>query len=270
MLIVDHEMQQNAEMSAEKDHPRTIRWLPSLLLLAAALVVRRCCSRYYPPPVLPSVVVVTGRYPIMRLIHTKGQVHQCGLSSPLVAGASSGIGRHAAVHLADQGFTVLAGVRKQADAESLKEEGLSDLHPIILDVTKDEDIRSAVRQAQSYGLPVVGLINNAGVGYPMPVELVKMERVRDVFEVNVLSLVALVKAFTPLLRASKGRIINLGSVTGTLAAQSDGIYAASKHAVEGLTDAMRLELRKWDISVSLIIPGQVSRQTSLALLPLCI
>lgn len=141
--------------------------------------------------------------------------------------------------------------------ELRSKENLPTLHPILLDVTNAEHITSAVRMVEDSGLPLAGIVNNAGLGYPLPIELADMDRVRDVYEVNVFGVMAMVKAFGPQLRRWKGRVVNVGSVTGTLAAQSDGVYASSKHAVEGLTDALRLELGAWDISVSLIIPGQV-------------
>lgn len=151
-------------------------------------------------------------------------------------------------------------MRKQEDVVSLRDASLPNLQPVILDVTREANIQAVVAKAVAMGLPVWGLVNNAGLGYPIPVELAELSRVRKVFEVNVMAIIAMTKAFTPLLRKAKGgRIINVGSATGTMATQCDGIYAASKHAVEGLTDTMRLELSAWDMSVSLVVPGQVDR-----------
>lgn len=153
---------------------------------------------------------------------------------------------------------MLAGVRKQADADTLKGAGLPTLLPILLDVTKPADIDAAVSKAKALKLPVWGLVNNAGLGYPIPLEFADMQRVRAVYEVNVLGVVAMTKAFLPLLRAAPhGRVVNVGSATGTMATHCDGVYGSSKHAVEGLTDALRLELSLFDMSVSLVVPGQV-------------
>ena len=176
-----------------------------------------------------------------------------------IPGASTGIGRHAAEYLARLGFTVLAGVRREADMEDLRSAHLPSLHPIMLDVTNASDVRAAVERAEALApLPVWGLVNNAGLGYPIPVELADMEKARKLFEVNVLAVIGMAQAFVPLLRrAPGGRIVNVGSATGTMATQGDGIYASSKHAVEGLTDSMRLELAAWEMSVSLVVPGQV-------------
>jgi len=154
---------------------------------------------------------------------------------------------------------VLAGVRKVADAEALKAAGLPTLLPILLDVTKPADIAVAVAKAKALGLPVWGVVNNAGLGYPIPLEFADMARVRAVYEVNVLGVVAITQAFLPLLRAAPhGRVVNVGSATGTMATHCDGVYGSSKHAVEGLTDALRLELSLFGMSVSLVVPGQVA------------
>ena len=120
---------------------------------------------------------------------------------PRLPGASSGLGRHAAVHLArTHGFTVLAGVRRESDRASLLDPSLPTLIPIVLDVTNPSDIAAAVAAARATGLPVWGLVNNAGLGYPMPLELVDVDKARAVFEVNVLAVIAMVQAFAPLLR----------------------------------------------------------------------
>lgn len=149
-------------------------------------------------------------------------------------------------------------MRKDSDIDNLNSAHIPTLVPLILDVTNDEQVKAAVAKAQSLQLPVWGIVNNAGLGYPIPVELADLERVRKVYEVNVLGILRMTQAFAPLLRAAPhGRVVNVGSATGTMAAQCDGVYASSKHAVEGLTDSLRLELSAWDMSVSLIVPGQV-------------
>ena len=220
-------------------------------------------QRGYPTPPADNkaVVVVSGQFPRpSSLVNPSISEQKHSIHPPLHthhAGASTGIGRHAAEHLAKLGFTVLAGVRRQEDVTALKDPSLPNLRPVILDVTKDSDIQDVVSKVVALGLPLWGVVNNAGLGYPIPIELADLSRVRKVYEVNVIAIIAMTKAFTPLLRKSKGRFVNLGSATGTMATQCDGIYASSKFAVEGLTDTMRLELSAWDISVSLVIPGQV-------------
>lgn len=226
---------------------------------AVHLVLRRPYP--LPPPGNRAIVVVSGMHGWIGVGHSLPlpPSRPPRTRPPSLTGASTGIGRHAAEHLARLGFTVLAGVRREADMAALQSAHLPTLHPIILDVTKPADVQAAVAHAKALApLPVWGLVNNAGLGYPIPMELADRERVRQVYEVNVLAIIDMTKAFAPLLRAAPGgRIVNVGSATGTMAAQCDGIYASSKHAVEGLTDSLRLELSAWDMSVSLLVPGQV-------------
>lgn len=102
------------------------------------------------------------------------------------------------------------------------------LHPILLDVTDQDAIKAAAEFAGSLSLPIVGLVNNAGLGYPFPIELANMDKVRQVMDVNIIGVISMVQVFAPLLRPHHGRIVNVGSATGTLAVPCDGIYAASK------------------------------------------
>lgn len=182
----------------------------------------------------------------------------------LVTGTSSGIGRHSAVALARMGYTVFGTVRKESDAVLLRDVGLKNLEPLILDVAKSEDIEHALNAVTdamaAKSLPFIGLVNNAGVGKELPLEVQSMENIRFVFEVNVFGATALTKAFVPLLRKSSGRIVNIGSVAGLTTALMKGTYAATKHAMEALSDAWRMELQHWGISVSLIEPAYVKSQ----------
>lgn len=182
----------------------------------------------------------------------------------LISGASSGIGRAAAVALAEEGFLVFAGVRKSSDADSIAAEGISSLKPIILDVTDAEQIEIAkttiVEELRRRDVEFVCLVNNAGIGKELPIEVQSLENIRRVFDVNVFGLVALTKAFVPLLRESEGRVINIGSVAGKIVAPMKGTYAATKHALEAINDALRLELAHWGMSVSLVQPAYVKTQ----------
>ena len=101
----------------------------------------------------------------------------------------------------------------------------------------------------------IGLINNAGIGKELPLEVQRIESMQKVFDVNEFGVVSLTQAFVPFLRKSQGRIVNVGSVAGKVVAPMKGTYAASKHALEALNDAMRVELGHWGISVSLIQPA---------------
>ena len=154
---------------------------------------------------------------------------------------------------------MLAGVRRAADGERLAAEFPERLHWLELDVTDTAAIAVAVEQAGSivgsHGL--TGLVNNAGVAIGGPLEFVPAALLRRQFEVNVIGLHAVTAAFLPLIRRGHGRIVNIGSISGKIASPFIGPYTASKHAVEGLTDSLRLELAPEGIHVAVIEPGQV-------------
>jgi short-subunit dehydrogenase len=179
----------------------------------------------------------------------------------LVTGASSGIGKHAALALDALGYIVYAGVRKQADADVLTAERGS-LRPVLVDVAHHDEVTAAAAtiaaDAKAEGFQVVGLVNNAGISHRLPLELEDMARVRQMYDVNVFGLIQTTQAFIPLLRAGGvGRIVNVGSIAGLMPHRGATTYGGTKGAVELITDSLRLELAPWDISVSLIEPGYV-------------
>lgn len=181
--------------------------------------------------------------------------------SVVITGASTGIGEACALRLDRRGFRVFAGVRKQADGDALLRQASDRLMPILIDVTDADSIASAVKAvASALGgeVGLTGLVNNAGIGIGGPLEFLPIPELRKQFEVNVIGLVAVTQAFLPLLRQGHGRIVNMGSIAGKCAAPFMGPYSASKFALEGLTDALRMELLPWDISVSIIEPGIVA------------
>jgi NAD(P)-dependent dehydrogenase (short-subunit alcohol dehydrogenase family) len=177
----------------------------------------------------------------------------------LVTGASSGMGKACALRLAQAGYTVFAGVRKERDAQLLKQEGSSRLIPVILDVTNDHMIAEACQLIrETVGVAgLVGLVNCAGVGVTAPMELVPLEELRRQFEINVIGQVAVIQAFLPLIRVACGRIINVGSVGGKTTIPFGGPLCSSKYAIESITDALRMELRLWGIHVVLVTPGSI-------------
>jgi len=185
-------------------------------------------------------------------VHTTGVV--------VVTGASSGIGEHAVSTLAaTSSLTVFAGVRKQVDADRLSST-YPGIRTVFLDVTSQDSIAAAVHLVRnSTGLPIVGLVNNAGVRSDLPVELQTSEADRLTFEVNVLGLLAVTRAFLPALRetGNGARIVNVGSLAGVIASPGSATYGGSKFAVEGVTDALRREVLPFGISVSLLEPGYV-------------
>ena len=177
----------------------------------------------------------------------------------VVTGASTGIGRAIALHLDSLGLRVFAGVRRHEDGEELRRDASSRLTPLTLDVTKVDDISRAV---QIVGDAVrdsrlAGVVNNAGIAVSGPVEFVPIDSWRQQFEINLFGIVAVSQAFIPLLRESQGRLVSIGSLGGRLAQPMAAPYCASKHALEALSDALRIELRPWGIRVALIQPGAV-------------
>ncbi len=177
-----------------------------------------------------------------------------------ITGASSGIGMACALHLAKLGFHVFGGVRKQQDGELLMQRSAGRIAPLLMDVTNETSIAAAVdnivKAAGHKGL--YGLVNNAGIVVGGPLEFLPLSEIRKQFEVNVLGQIAVTQAVLPLLRSSRGRIVNMGSISGRIASPFIGPYSASKFALEAITDALRVELLPWGISVSIIEPGNVA------------
>jgi NAD(P)-dependent dehydrogenase (short-subunit alcohol dehydrogenase family) len=177
----------------------------------------------------------------------------------VVTGASSGIGEACARRLAAGGFQVFAGVRKDEDAERLRS-SIPGVVPVRLDVAEADSIAAAVREVgDAVGeRGLAGLVNNAGIAVPAPIEFVPMEDFRRQIEVNLIGQVAVTQAFMPQLRAGHGRIVLIGSIGGRVALPLVGGYIASKFALEGLADTLRRELRPWKIEVSIVEPGTIA------------
>ncbi len=182
------------------------------------------------------------------------------MAAILITGAAKGIGRATALHLDKQGFTVLAGVRSTADADSLRQAASSRLHTIQLDITNAEQIATlhdtVAKIVGQNGL--AGLVNNAGIAVAAPLEFVPIDEFRRQIEVNLTSQLAVTQAILPLLRQTKGRIINVSSIGGRIAGPMLGAYHASKFALEALTDSLRQELAPWGIKVVSIEPGAIA------------
>ena len=178
----------------------------------------------------------------------------------VITGASTGIGEACALRIDRLGFRVFAGVRRNEDADALREKASGRLTPVFLDVTVPASIQAAadsVTQAVgSAGL--AGLVNNAGIAVAGPLEFLPVDELRRQLEVNVVGQVAVTQAFLPHLRQARGRIVNMGSIGGRLALPFLGPYAASKFALEALTDALRVELRPWGIEVAIVEPAGVA------------
>jgi len=177
----------------------------------------------------------------------------------VITGASTGIGRSAALHLDRLGHRIIAGVRNPDDGDALRASASERLTPVVLDVTDAEDIALAVQAVDDAlgGGPLDGLVNNAGISLGGPLEFLDINRLRLQLEVNVVGLVAVTQALLPLLRRGPGRIVNIGSIGGRVTSPFMGPYCASKYAVEALSDALRMELGPWGIHVSVVEPGPV-------------
>ncbi len=178
----------------------------------------------------------------------------------VITGASTGIGQACALHLDKLGFRVFAGVRNETDASSLEQDSSDRLTPVYIDITKPDSILKAskIMEAELKTVGLHGLVNNAGIVIAGPLEFVPIDALRSQLEINVIGQVAVTQALLPLLRRSRGRIINMSSVSGRVATPFLGPYAASKFALEALSDSMRLELMPWGIHVSVIEPGPIS------------
>ena len=172
----------------------------------------------------------------------------------VITGTSTGIGAATAIHLAEKGFHVFAGVRRTVDGETLQARTSKPLTPLIMDVTDEQTIcAAAATVAKVVGdRGLAGLVNNAGIAKPAPLEFQPMTDFRTQLEVNLFGPVAMIQAFLPLIRRGGGRIVNVGSIGGMLVLPLNGAYSASKFGLRAISDALRLELRQWNIHVSLI------------------
>jgi NAD(P)-dependent dehydrogenase (short-subunit alcohol dehydrogenase family) len=173
----------------------------------------------------------------------------------VVTGASTGIGRAAAQRMASKGFDVLAGVRKDADAEAIRGERIE---PVIVDVTVPEQVEALT--ATVGDRPRAGLVNNAGVSFAGPLEFFPLDDLRRQFEVNLFAHVAVTQALLEAIRRGRGRIVNTGSVGARTPLPFTAPYAASKAALWATGEALRGELRPWGIHVATVEPGAIATE----------
>jgi NAD(P)-dependent dehydrogenase (short-subunit alcohol dehydrogenase family) len=177
----------------------------------------------------------------------------------VVTGASTGIGAATARELALRGFHVLAGVRRDVDAEALRTDGIE---PHILDIIVEADVVAiADRVARDPAhRPLRALINNAGIPINAPVETLPLAEWRRLFEVNLFGHVAMTQALLPALLRSMGTVVNISSVGGKVAMSTYGPYAASKFALEAVSDSLRREVAEFGVKVVVIEPGAVKTE----------
>ena len=180
--------------------------------------------------------------------------------SVLVTGASSGIGRECALHLAARGFTVFAGIRRPEDGKRLVDAALGHVVPVALDVTDEESLDEATKRVGELieEDSSFSIVNNAGITVAGPLELIGASAMRRQLDVNVIGTVAVIERFLPLVRRRTGRIVIMGSLFGRIALPFVSPYAAAKFALEAITDSLSLELRQWGIRVVLLEPGSIA------------
>lgn len=179
------------------------------------------------------------------------------MSTVLISGASTGIGQACALRLDRAGHSVFAGIRRDEDAKRLKEQASDRLRPVLLDVTDEAQVEAVMKLIGEESGVLHGVVNNAGIARGGPVEYLPLELWREQFEVNVIGQVALTKAALPLLRASKGRVVFIGSIGGKVATALMSPYNASKFAVEAIGESLRHELHPWGIGVAVVEPGAI-------------
>jgi len=183
----------------------------------------------------------------------------CTRSHVVVTGASSGIGRATALHLAAAGHHVYAGVRRPADAPAPPTANSGEITPLLLDVTDPAQIRAAAATVAGHtgNAGLKGLVNNAGIGVFGPLEILPIQQFRRQLEVNVTGQLAVTQALLPLLRRARGRIVLIGSIGTRFTPPFTGPVSASKSAIATMAEALRQELAPWDIHVVLIEPASI-------------
>lgn len=177
----------------------------------------------------------------------------------VVTGASAGMGAATAKELAHRGFHVLAGVRRDADADALRAEGIE---PVILDITMASDVAAIADRVTRDPLhrPLRALVNNAGIAINAPVETLPLVQWRRQFEVNLFGHIAMTQALLPALLISSGTVVNISSVGGKVVLPTYGAYAGSKFALEAVSDALRREVAELGIKVVVVEPGAVKTE----------
>ena len=178
----------------------------------------------------------------------------------LVTGASSGMGRETAIRLAEKGFQVIAAARRMDRLNELANQ-FQGITPKQVDLSQPEDTEAFCRYISGLPKPISVLINNAGYSIRGALEDVSIEAIKRLFEVNLFALIRVTQACLPGMRnLRKGTIVNLSSIVGKFTFPGSGAYAAAKYAVEGITDALRMELAPFGIRVVAIRPGPIATE----------
>jgi NAD(P)-dependent dehydrogenase (short-subunit alcohol dehydrogenase family) len=179
----------------------------------------------------------------------------------VVTGTSTGIGNATTKELASQGFHVLAGVRREIDADAIRS---TNIEPILLDITNETHIANLIKRIKedSEKRPLRALVNNAAIEINTPVEVLPLSEWKRQFDVNFFGQVAMIQALLPELFKSCGTIVNISSIGGKAAMAGYGPYASTKFAMEGMSDALRRELEPFGVKVIVVLPGGVATPMS--------
>ncbi|MGH9686959.1 MAG: SDR family oxidoreductase [Candidatus Acidiferrales bacterium] len=184
------------------------------------------------------------------------------LEPVLVTGATDGLGRATAVLFAEHGYRVFAGGRSAERRAALQELARAKnlpLEVLELDVTNDASVDAAVAEIERRAGPVAVLVNNAGIGIGAAMEEISLADMRKQFETNVFGVLRVTQRVLPEMRKRRrGRIVNMSSIAGKIGTPIMGPYCASKHALEAISDSMRLELYPYNVNVILIEPGYIA------------
>jgi len=172
----------------------------------------------------------------------------------LITGTSSGIGRACAEEMAERGWRVLAGVRREEDGEDVRALSPDRIEPLLLDVT---DLDAIAALPERVGGSLDGLVNNAGMANAGPLEHLPVEDIRHQLDVMLLAPFALTKAMLPALRASRGRVVMIGSIGGRTSLPFMGPYNAAKAGIDGFANSLRQELAPFGVHVALVEPGAI-------------
>ncbi|HKJ16089.1 MAG TPA: SDR family oxidoreductase [Xanthomonadales bacterium] len=195
---------------------------------------------------------------ITLLLFASGAVAESQQKAVLITGASSGLGRAAAEYLAGKGYHVYAGARKDADMQALN--AIENVTAVRLDVTSAEQIAAAVEMVRNEGRGLWGLVNNAGINVIDPLIEAREEDLEFIFDVNVYGIFRVTRAFAPMIIESKGRIVNISSISGILSGGfvGYGMYTMTKHAVEAYTDSLDFEMAPLGVRAIAVEPGNYS------------
>jgi NAD(P)-dependent dehydrogenase (short-subunit alcohol dehydrogenase family) len=187
-------------------------------------------------------------------------IYNNSMKTILITGASSGIGKACAEAAAKNGYTVLAGHRKDSDAKTLKEIH-QNIRPLKIDITDQEQREQCFKLIEREYSSLDCLFNNAGISGSGPAEFQSLEMYRHQMEINFIAPVAMTQTFLPLIRKSQApRILFTSSAAGLLAKPMMASYSASKFALESFIDTIRMELAPWNIKISAFEPGKIKTQ----------